>query len=1417
MVLEFIYRESMMIASVNTASILLADEDGVSRPLLRQALQDVGHTVFSAKTDRALWSALAKDRIDLIILDAELGDGYAVCTRLKMLASQIPVMMIVPPTEEAIARARASGAEECLVRPIQPSLLLWRIHDLLNHRETIRRQLEARLFDSVNDAIFLVDLQYDYILEVNRHASKLLGYTRGEFLAMRYSDVVGEVGYKVDGVFVQELTTKGHFLYEHAYRSKTGRAIIVEVSSRVIDYNGKKAILSFARDIRKRKQAEAVAAEQRHLAEALRDTAAALNSTLNLTEVVERVLEQVNRVVPSDAASIMLLQGVYARVAGRRGYEWYSDNSSRLNEGRNISELGTIQWMIKNRQALLIEETHSSDYWKQLPDTTWIHAYLGAPIINDDQLIGFINLDSKTPHYFTRGQIDYLTAFANQASIAIRNAQLYETAQRHADELEGHVAHRTQELIDVNLQLKEQIVERQRIETELNSERNLLRTLMDALPDHIYAKDRESRFLLGNVSGAVHFGLGTVNDLLGKTDLDLYPKEIAAEFYDEEQNIMRTGQPITREISPLDEQKWFLMTKIPLRDNSGTIVGLVGINRDITELKEAEARIQHVISGANCLLGYAIAEQKPDKQFAWDFFVTSEATAMAFLPMDLQPAETYRDAFWRCIQKEDQRRILHRFKDAMQNDERVFTMEFMCRRADGQMRWLNIDVQNKPLTPGRWTLVSVTTDITARKALEVAMQEANQTLEKRVQDRTVELSQANAALRESEARFRVLVEHAPEAIVVFDAKTERFVDVNENAVRLFGLPKKKLLQQGPLQFSPPQQPDGTASIVAGRRWIERAIKGEIPVYEWVHRSANGRNIVCEVRLVLLPTSGGLLVRGSITDITERKKAEQAEREQRMLAEALGDAAAALSSSLDLNNVLDRILHYMARVMPQHELSAVMLIEDDLYVRVVRQKEYGDYTPTTLSPDERFYLDSVPELRLIFDTDRPIAITDTQDAPNLTQWISSREVHSYVGAPIHAEGRVVGFIYLGSSKSGQFTDDHARWLLAFTNQAGIAIQNARLYESIRQNAIDLRQRVAERTAELEHERSQLRATLDAMTEGVIYHDRYGQPIYINESLFNLMGYTTQEWWTDSIRFMGVDKTHQEMEQVFQVIAEHVIQYGIWRGEMKVQPKDGESFDASIVTTLVKGVDGQPDKGAVTVMRDISQEKRLESQKSRFIATASHELRTPLTNIKTRLYLLSKQPERLAGHLEILESVTDRMRKLVEDLLDVSRFEHGTILLKRKPSVLQELIEKEIHVQQPEAQKKGINLMARWPNTPLIVSIDVSRMNQVITNLLTNAINYTPSGGKIEVWLEVNQAKGVFIHIQDTGIGIPDDLLPTVFQPFVRGSDYEGGTGLGLSITREIVELHDGMISVTSELGVGTRFSVWLALLDEAATD
>ena len=170
-----------------------------------------------------------------------------------------------------------------------------------------------------------------------------------------------------------------------------------------------------------------------------------------------------------------------------------------------------------------------------------------------------------------------------------------------------------------------------------------------------------------------------------------------------------------------------------------------------------------------------------------------------------------------------------------------------------------------------------------------------------------------AALQESEARYRLLVEHAPDAIVMLDLSHGRFIDCNQIAAALFETDRATLVQYGPASLSPPRQPDGRPSEVAARDYIQRCLDGEFPSFEWTHRTLAGRDIPCEVRLVRMPAEGRVLVRGSITDISRRKGLEQ-ERERltaRLQAsqklESLGLMAGGIAH--DFNNLLSVIVGY----------------------------------------------------------------------------------------------------------------------------------------------------------------------------------------------------------------------------------------------------------------------------------------------------------------------------------------------------------------------------------------------------------------------------------------------------------------------------------------------------------------------------
>src|SRR5690606_5885742 len=146
-----------------------------------------------------------------------------------------------------------------------------------------------------------------------------------------------------------------------------------------------------------------------------------------------------------------------------------------------------------------------------------------------------------------------------------------------------------------------------------------------------------------------------------------------------------------------------------------------------------------------------------------------------------------------------------------------------------------------------------------------------------------ERRQSEQALRESEARYRALVENAPEAILVFDVDAARFVDANENAAKLFRYTREQLLDVGPRAISPEIQSDGLPSFGVARGYVERALKGGSPVFEWLHRNADGEEIPCEVRFIRLPSSTRRLIRASVMDITPRRRADMlAHGERRVL-------------------------------------------------------------------------------------------------------------------------------------------------------------------------------------------------------------------------------------------------------------------------------------------------------------------------------------------------------------------------------------------------------------------------------------------------------------------------------------------------------------------------------------------------------
>ena len=354
--------------------------------------------------------------------------------------------------------------------------------------------------------------------------------------------------------------------------------------------------------------------------------------------------------------------------------------------------------------------------------------------------------------------------------------------------------------------------------------------------------------------------------------------------------------------------------------------------------------------------------------------------------------------------------------------------------------------------------------------------------------------------------------------------------------------------------------------------------------------------------------------------------------------------------------------------------------------------------------------------------------------------------------------------------------------------------ARLAESFNRMADRLREMVAT----LEAERTRLETILASMSDGVVAVDRHGALLLVNRAAADLLA-----------AGRGAGHGEQPGPRLRAMLAEAAT-----RG----QPVTGELPPAEVGDRLVEvhcaplPGDGGPG-GAVAVLRDVTALRRLERLRRELTANVSHELRTPLTSIKgfaeTLLGGAMRDEATARRFLEIIDKEADRLVKLVDDLLDLSRLEDKRISLQLGQVEVGTLVDETLARLRPLAGQRTIDVQA--PPTAVVALADRDRLSQVLTNLLDNAIKFTPDGGRITVGWRCTNGE-VEISVSDSGPGIPEADLPRIFERFYKADRarpaHPGGSGLGLAITKHIVEAHGGRIAVRSSPGTGTTFTVTL---------
>ncbi len=353
-------------------------------------------------------------------------------------------------------------------------------------------------------------------------------------------------------------------------------------------------------------------------------------------------------------------------------------------------------------------------------------------------------------------------------------------------------------------------------------------------------------------------------------------------------------------------------------------------------------------------------------------------------------------------------------------------------------------------------------------------------------------------------------------------------------------------------------------------------------------------------------------------------------------------------------------------------------------------------------------------------------------------------------------------------------------------------------------------------DITEEKNRAHAILDCMGDGVIVLDEHAQVILVNPAAEEFFGIIAEYSYGRDILEVIRNYEFDKLLTTALNTGESMVQ------EMRILNPDQRIFCVH-ATPLICPECRVQKAGVVALLRDITERRALEEMRSEFIANVSHELRTPLTTIKGYLETLLdgalEEPELSRHFLEVVDSEAERFARLIDDLLDLSKMENRRAVINcTQPVRMADLISRVITMYEAQAGEKGLQLVAEVDDPlKLVVQGDPDMLSQVLINLVDNAIKYTPAGGEVRVSAYPSPGKGpeknITVQVKDTGIGIPKDSVPRIFERFYRVDKSRwrelGGSGLGLSIVKHIIEAHGGEVDVQSIVGKGSVFTFTLS--------
>jgi signal transduction histidine kinase len=547
-----------------------------------------------------------------------------------------------------------------------------------------------------------------------------------------------------------------------------------------------------------------------------------------------------------------------------------------------------------------------------------------------------------------------------------------------------------------------------------------------------------------------------------------------------------------------------------------------------------------------------------------------------------------------------------------------------------------------------------------------------------------------------------------------------------------------------------------------------------------------------------------------------ERTAQLQREQQNT-ETLLRILTEVSSSLDLDRALNRTLSLLNDAIGAEQGTILLVHAEDNLLHY--RAGYG-YLSDRNAPGGRGFTLKIGEglAGWVVQRREAVLVNDLHQDPRwVRSTVAGQDHRSAITVPMMVGEDVIGVLMVFQRAPNFFSAEMLNLVKAIAGQVAVAINNAHLYELIRDQA----ERLGVMLRKEQEDASRSQAILEAVADGVLVTGSDNRITFVNSSTQGILG-------VPDARLLGnaLDKIGGLFGKAATAWAETIRRWSedpslYQAGDSYAEQVELENERIALVH-LAPVILQNDFLGTVSIIRDITHEVEVDRLKSEFVATVSHELRTPMTAIKGYVDILTMGAagalnENQMHFLEVVRNNIERLNTLVSDLLDISRIEAGRITLNPQSvdlhSIAEDVVAEVLNRSQNEDKPMALSLEAPKDLPPVLG--DGDRVRQILGNLVNNAFNYTPQNGTIRV--NIHQENGeVQVDVQDNGVGISPEDQGRVFDRFFRGENplvlATPGTGLGLPIVRQLVEMHNGRIWMTSTgvSGDGSTFSFTLPI-------